>query len=94
MIFEDLRAGADKIAINTGAIKILLSSLKPQTVLPQCVVVSVEARKTEQGSYECLTDNDVTNRIGCFQWCQRVVELGAERFTDFAEQEGTGNVMM
>lgn len=53
-----LRAGADKVAINTAAIR------NPQFIKEgakvfgsQCIVVSIEAKWREKGRYEALTDN-------------------------------------
>lgn len=53
-----LRAGADKVAINTGAIR------RPELLREgarafgaQCIVLYIEAKRRAPGRYECLTDN-------------------------------------
>src|SRR6185503_19058495 len=53
-----LRAGADKVAINTAAImnpQLLKDAV--QAFGSQCIVASIQARRKKDGSYECLTDN-------------------------------------
>ncbi|KKW15555.1 MAG: Imidazole glycerol phosphate synthase subunit HisF, partial [Parcubacteria group bacterium GW2011_GWA2_50_10b] len=52
-----LRSGADKIALNTYAIKDPEFIRKAAEVYgPQCIVLSVEAKKTGEGKWEALTD--------------------------------------
>ncbi len=89
-----LRAGADKIAINTAAIK------NPQLIKEaskvfgsQCIVVSIEAKKRAEDKYECLTDNGrETTGLDVFQWARCVEELGAgEILLTSVDNEGTGN---
>ena len=88
-----LRAGADKVAINTGAIK------NPHLITEganrygaQCIVISIEARKTPEGWYECLTDNGREKTgVNAVEWAQKVVELGAgEIMLTSVTREGTG----
>ena len=88
-----LRAGADKVATNTAAIK------NPQIIRDaarafgsQCVVLYVEAKQRGPGKYECLTDN-ARERTGLdvFDWVRRAVELGAgEILLMSVDREGTG----
>ncbi len=55
---EILRAGADKVAINTAAVKnISLISDVARKFGSQCMVVSIEAKKNTDGSWEVFTDN-------------------------------------
>lgn len=88
-----LRAGADKVAINTAAIKI------PQLIRDgarafgsQCIVLYVEAKQRGPGKYECLTDN-ARERTGLdvFEWVRRAADLGAgEILLTSVDREGTG----
>lgn len=87
-----LRAGADKISINTGAIKnpsLIREGAK--TFGSQCIVVSIEARFIDN-RFEALTDNG-RERSGkeVFDWAREVVELGAgEILLTSIDKEGTG----
>lgn len=74
-----LRSGADKVAINTAAVH------SPEFVREaarsfgaQCIVASVEAKRTGDGAWEAYTDNG-RNRTGLdvVRWVERLVELGA-----------------
>lgn len=93
-ILRLLRAGADKVAINTAAIK------NPQLIRDgarafgsQCIVLYIEAKRRGPGTYECLTDN-ARERTGVDvrDWVRRAVDLGAgEILLTSVDQEGTGN---
>lgn len=86
-----LRAGADKVAINTAAI------LNPQLITDvarrfgsQCVVLSVEAKRME-GNWEAYTNNgrEHTGRK-VLEWVTEAVERGAgEVLLTSVDQEGT-----
>jgi imidazole glycerol-phosphate synthase subunit HisF len=89
-----LRVGADKIAINTAAIK------NPQLIKDganafgsQCIVLSVQARKfPDSNKFECLTDNarEVTG-IEVIEWIKKAVDLGAgEILLTSIDKDGTG----
>jgi len=88
-----LRAGADKIAINTQAVR------NPQLITEgarvfgsQCIVVSIQAMKVGSGKYEAYTDNarEPTGK-DVFDWARQAVELGAgEVLVTSIDQEGTG----
>jgi len=74
-----LRAGADKVAINTAAINnpdLIKEAAK--TFGSQCIVVSIEAKKKEGGAYEAYTDNgrEMTG-VEVLSWAKRAVDLGA-----------------
>lgn len=87
-----LRAGADKVAINTGAIlRPALLTEASRTFGSQCVVLSVEAKKQPNGGWEAYTDNgrERTN-LDAIEWVQRAVELGAgEVLLTSVDAEGT-----
>jgi len=87
-----LDAGADKVAINTAAIRSpeLISEVA-RRFGSQCFVLSVEAKRRPNGGWEAYTDNgrERTNRdIG--QWVKQGEELGAgEILLTSVDQEGT-----
>jgi cyclase len=87
-----LRAGADKIAINTAAIARpdLVSELA-RHLGAQCVVVSIEAKAQAPGRWEAYTDNG-RERTGrdVVAWAQQAVALGAgELLITSVDREGT-----
>lgn len=89
-----LRAGADKVAINTAAVK------DPSLITKICdvwgsstVVLSIEAKQTTPGKWEAYTDNG-RERTGLdvVQWAEQGAQLGAgEIFLTSVDQEGTKN---
>ncbi len=88
-----LRAGADKVAMNTAAIA------NPRLVAEgaehfgsQCIVLSIEARRLPGGRYECLTDGG-RERTGkdAIEWAEEAAGLGAgEILATSVDNEGTG----
>lgn len=92
-IKEVLRVGADKVCLNTAAIK------KPQLIRDasrmfgsSTIVVAIEAIKEGDGKYLAYTDNgrEYTG-IDVFEWAQTVDELGAgEIVITSVDNEGTG----
>lgn len=88
-----LRAGADKVAMNTAAIG------NPRLVAEgadhfgsQCIVLSIEARRLPDGRYECLTDGG-RERTGrdAVAWAEEATRLGAgEILLTSVDNEGTG----
>jgi imidazole glycerol-phosphate synthase subunit HisF len=89
---ELLRAGADKVAINTAAVK------RPELVTEvarrfgsQCVVLSIEAKRQAAGRWEVYTDcGRERSGIDVVDWARRGVELGAgELLVTSIDQEGT-----
>lgn len=88
-----LRAGADKVAINTAAIKrpdfIREASLEFGS---STIVLAVEAIKQSDGSYKAFIDNgrEYTG-VDVFEWIARAQELGAgEILITSVDREGTG----
>jgi len=74
-----LRAGADKVAINTAAIKNpqLISEVS-QRFGSQCMVLSIEAKKKEKGRWEAYYDyGREKTGVDVIQWAQKGYELGA-----------------
>ena len=89
---EILRCGADKVAVNTAAVK------NPELIRDiagrfgsQCMVLSVEAKNIAPERWEVYVDNgrERTN-LDVVEWVQRGVILGAgEIFLTSVDQEGT-----
>lgn len=92
-IHDLLRAGADKVAINTAALKNpKLIYEAARTFGSQCIVLSVQAIKRENGKYECLTDNarERTDK-DVREWVREAVDLGAgEVLLTSVDLDGTG----
>lgn len=89
-----LRSGADKVAINTQAIKTPSVISQIANVFgSQCVVVSMEVQKKPDGTYECYTDMGRTPTAkATFPWAKEVARLGAgEILVTSINQDGTGN---
>jgi imidazole glycerol-phosphate synthase subunit HisF len=88
-----LRAGADKVAINTAAIR------RPELITEvarrfgsQCMVLSIEAKRSPAGRWEAYTDNGREHTgLDAVDWARRGVELGAgEILLTSVDREGTG----
>ena len=89
-----LRAGADKVAINTAAIKNPnLIREASRTFGSSTIVVAIEAIKQNNGQYFAYTDNgrEYTGIEVC-KWAKMVEDLGAgEIILTSVDKEGTGN---
>jgi cyclase len=88
---ELLRAGADKVAINTAAVKRpALIAEASKAFGSQCIVLSIEAKRSGVG-WEVFTDNG-RERTGLdvVDWARQGVALGAgEVLLTSVDQEGT-----
>jgi imidazole glycerol-phosphate synthase subunit HisF len=87
-----LRSGADKVAINTAAIaRPALISEVARRFGSQCMVLSVEAKRTGPGRWEAYTDNGREHTgLDVIDWIAQAVELGAgEILLTAVDQEGT-----
>lgn len=89
---EMLRAGADKVAINTAA------TARPQLITEvarrfgsQCMVLSIEAKRQGPSRWEVYTNNGrERTRLDVQEWAVRGVELGAgEILLTSVDREGT-----
>ena len=87
-----LRAGADKVAINTAAVK------RPEFITEacerfgsQCIVASIEAKKTGDDKWEAYVDTGrQSTGVDAVEWAHRLVELGAgELLITSIDHEGT-----
>ena len=88
-----LRAGADKVSINTAAIH------RPELIREasrrfgsSTIVVSIEAIKKPDGTYEAYTDyGREKSGVDALQWAVQATELGAgELVVTSIDREGTG----
>jgi cyclase len=92
-IREVLRAGADKVCINTAAVRnpsfIREASLKFGS---STIVVAVEAIRQPDGSYHAFVDNGrETTGLEVVEWSKKAAELGAgEILVTSVDREGTG----
>jgi cyclase len=87
-----LRAGADKVAINTAAIG------RPELITKiskrfgsQCMVLSIEAKRVSENKWEAYIDNGRERTgIDVLEWARTGCELGAgEILLTSIDQEGT-----
>lgn len=87
-----LRAGADKVAINTAAVKRpeLLTEVS-RRFGSQCMVLSIEAKSQGQGTWEAYTEcGRERSGLDAVEWARRGVELGAgEILITSIDREGT-----
>jgi len=89
---QALKSGADKVAVNTAAIR------RPEFITEiseewgsQCVVASIEVIRQPGGNWLCFTDNgrEHTGR-DAIEWAQEAVARGAgELLVTSIDQEGT-----
>src|SRR3989344_1866560 len=91
-IRKALRAGADKVAINTHATK------NPEFITEaarafgsQCIVGSIEAKRKSDGGWEAFVDNGrVVTGLDVGEWASELVRRGAgELLVTSVDQEGT-----
>lgn len=86
-----LRAGADKISINTAAVEAPeLITAAAERYGNQCVVVSIDVRQID-GRYEVFTyAGKLPTGLDPVEWAQKAVELGAgEILVTSVDREGT-----
>lgn len=91
-VYALLRAGADKVAINTAALKRpqLLQEVS-QRFGSQCLVLSIEAKRQQPGKWEAYMDSGREKTgVDAVEWARQGVELGAgEILITSIDQEGT-----
>jgi cyclase len=92
-IRDVLRAGADKVSLNTAAVR------RPELIREasrafgaSTIVLSIEAIRKTDGSYEAYTDyGREPSGVDAVEWAVRAVELGAgEIVVTSIDREGTG----
>lgn len=93
-IKEVLRVGADKVSLNTAAIR------NPQFIREAArkfgsstILISIEAVRQPDGRYLCYTDNGREHTgVEVLEWAKRVEDFGAgEIMITSIDREGTGN---
>ena len=87
-----LKAGADKISVNTAAIK------RPELIREgaekfgrQCIVLAVDARRNGENSWEVYINGGRTpTGLDCLEWVKKAVDLGAgETLLTSMDADGT-----
>ena len=78
-MYELLRAGADKVSVNTAAVeRELLVSEGADRFGSQCIVLSIDSRRKPGGGWEVWTHGGRNNTgMDTLEWAERGVELGA-----------------
>jgi cyclase len=87
-----LRAGADKVCLNTAAVaRPALISEAASTFGSQCIVIAIETIRQTNGSWEAFTDNGREHTgLDAYDWARRAVDLGAgELLLTSVDREGT-----
>jgi cyclase len=87
-----LRAGADKVSLNTAAVNdpgIVQAGAHEFGV--QCIVVAIDARRRGEGGWEVVTHGGRTaTGLDALEWATRVCELGAgEILLTSMDRDGT-----
>ncbi len=91
-VTELLRAGADKVAINTAAVaRPALLGEVARRFGSQCLVLSIEAKQQAVGKWEVFTETGrERSGMDVIEWVQRGVEMGAgEVLLTSIDREGT-----
>jgi len=96
--FEDIRnllnAGADKVSINTTAVKNpKLIKESSRRFGSQCIVVAIDAKQVSKGKWEVFVNGGRTpTGFDCVKWAKKVVNLGAgEILLTSMDADGTKN---
>ena len=87
-----LRAGADKVAVNTAAVQRPKLITEIATVFgSQCMVLSIEAKRQAAGWWEVYTENGrERSGLDVLDWARRGAALGAgELLVTSVDREGT-----
>jgi len=87
-----LRAGADKVAINTYAINNPGFLSQAVNVFgSQCIVISIEAKNTDDGKWEAYTDGGREKTgVDAIDWIKRTINLGVgEILLTSIDRDGT-----
>ncbi|MCG8405727.1 MAG: imidazole glycerol phosphate synthase cyclase subunit [Phycisphaerales bacterium] len=87
-----IRAGAEKVVLNTGAVRTPKLISESATLLgSQCVVVSIDALRADDGRYEVYIDNGKTpTGLEPAAWAREAQELGCgEIVINSILQDGT-----
>lgn len=76
---EILRAGADKVSVNSAAVKNpALISQAAEIFGSQCVVVAIDAKRDEQGNFHVVVHGGRKDTgLDAVEWAKKCQELGA-----------------
>lgn len=86
-----LRAGADKIAINTaGVINPKLIRQASKKFGSQCIVIAIDAKKINNGYYVYINSGKTKTKLRVLDWVSQVEKLGAgEILLTSIDRDGT-----
>lgn len=78
-MYNLLRAGADKVSINSAAVRNpKLIEEGTEHFGSQCIVVAIDARKVAEGKWNVYVNGGrVDTGMDAIEWAKRVVKLGA-----------------
>ena len=91
---EILRAGADKVSVNSAAVRDPdLIAQAADKFGSQCVVVAVDAKRNEKGEFHVVINGGrIDTGIDALEWVQKVQRLGAgEILLTSMDADGTKN---
>ncbi|MBP1576938.1 MAG: imidazole glycerol phosphate synthase subunit HisF, partial [Oscillospiraceae bacterium] len=89
-----LRAGADKVSLNSAAVRTPeLITQGAQKFGSQCIVVAIDARRNAEGKFSVVINGGrIDTGLEAISWAKRVVELGAgEILLTSMDADGTKN---
>lgn len=92
--YEILRAGADKISVNSAAVRNPdLISKAARRFGSQCVVLAIDARRASDGHFEVvLNGGRIATELDAIEWAIRAEKLGAgEIMLNSIDADGTKN---
>jgi len=87
-----IKAGAEKVVINTAAVKTpKLVTKGAKKFGSQCIIVSIDAKKKDDGSYEVYTNSSSKSTgLDPVKWAKKAEDLGAgEILINSIDHEGT-----
>ena len=91
---EILRAGADKVSVNSAAVRDPdLIAQAADKFGSQCVVVAVDAKRNEKGEFHVVINGGrIDTGIDALEWVQKIQHLGAgEILLTSMDADGTKN---
>ncbi len=89
-----LRAGADKVSLNSAAVRTPeLITHGAEIFGSQCIVVAIDARRNEKGEFSVVINGGrIDTGLEAISWAKKVVELGAgEILLTSMDADGTKN---
>lgn len=89
-----LRAGADKVSLNSAAVRTPeLITQGAEIFGSQCIVVAIDARRNEKGEFSVVINGGrIDTGLEAISWAKNVVELGAgEILLTSMDADGTKN---